>query len=428
MGRHLPSPALRQLAELLWCRSRDSSVHVTSREAPADAGWTVAETYLALPSAARARFVVPLDSRRAALGSVLRYNRLRTTPTRLARLGTAAVLASGLERLSGGTVLRVWRDPCATAAGDVAARTLLDHLRSVHGRDDLVLAFGVHELDPNYKPTVQVFDRGGTPVAFAKVGWTTPTGRLVANEARAVRRLDAEDPTDGRVAVPRLLAETTWSGAHVTCLRPLPRSVRRYRGDASGSGAALARVCGPVSVLPLAESDWWRRARDAIGSSALLDGAAPGPRTGLPPDLASGLAAYADALAGAGRPVPMAAWHGDWVPWNLATDGTTTHVFDLEHWAPCAPWGFDLAHWAFQTALVTRGASATEAAAAADASVSSWPDAGVQVPHGRYVVSLYLLELAVRTMTLRAEGGSWNTRLFPDLFYLLKHRLYAGLG
>jgi hypothetical protein len=49
------------------------------------------------------------------------------------------------------------------------------------------------------------------------------------------------------------------------------------------------------------------------------------------------------------------------------------------------------------------------------------------VPDGRYVVSLYLLELASRTVALRADGGSWNERLYPDLFRSLRRRLHRGL-
>jgi hypothetical protein len=414
-GRHEPSPALRQLIELLWTKPAAPRVRVTwGGDAPTGEGWTVAETYVALPSASRARFVVPLGSRRAAVGSVVRYNRLRATPTRLARLASAAVLGAHAERLSRGTIIRVWRDTDAESAR-ADTLTLRDHLELVLDRDDLHLAFGVHVLDPNYKPTLQVFDRHGSPVAFVKVGWTVPTRRLVANEARAVRQLGARVREGGAMAVPRLLAETSWAGTCMTVLAPLPRSVRRFRGDAAASGPALAQVCGHVRVLEVRDSPWWHEATAALSAAFLSD------------ETRRAMTDYVAALAATAGQLPMASWHGDWVPWNLATDGRTTHVFDLEHWAPCAPWGFDLAHWAFQTALVTGGASAAEAADAADASVASWPGAGVELPDGRYVVSLYLLELAARTVRLRADGGSWNERLFPDLFHLLPRRVHAGL-
>jgi hypothetical protein len=402
--------------ELLWTRPAASRVDVTWGDAPPRAGWALAETYAALPSASRARFVVPLGSRRAAVGSVVRYNRLRATPTRLARLGSAAVLAAHAERLSGATLIRVWRETgTAPPPARSDALTLRDHLGAVLDRDDLHLAFGVHVLDPNYKPTLQVFDRRGAAVAFVKAGWTAPTERLVRNEARAVRALAGDGAPAGRVCVPRLLAETTWSGLHLTCLEPLPRSVRRYRAGPGATGAALTRVCGPVQTVMLLDSAWWQQVTATVRQQS------------LPGWVQEVLGEYVDGLVAEARPVPMAAWHGDWVPWNLAVDGPTTHVFDLEHWAPCAPWGFDLAHWAFQTALVTGGASAEAAERAADRSVDSWSDAGVHVPDGRYVVSLYLLELASRTVALRADGGSWNERLYPDLFRSLRRRLHRGL-
>lgn len=411
--RHVPSVALAQILDLLWTQPGDGEVRLTIGDGPGPIGWHLTERYVALPSAASARFVAPLDSRRAALGSVLSYNRMRVSSTQLGRLATAGVLALRAERLSGGTPIHVWVPGHQETDPHRQGRTPREHLTMVLGRPDLSVGFGVHALEANYKPTLQAFGDRGEPIAFVKVGWTTPTRRLVLNEARAVRAIEEAPDVEG-VGVPQLLAETAWSGLDMTCLRPLPLGVRRHPGGSPVEGAVLARITGQPKTLALLTSPWWLR--------ILADLRAVAEDPGVEPAYVAAVEAYAARLATSARAVPMAAWHGDWVPWNLAVEGTKTHVFDLEHWSPAAPVGFDLVHWVFQSALVTQQRPAMAAVAAADAHAAATRSGDT------HVVSLYLLELAVRTLRLRSEGGLWNDQLVPHLFDVVTARAVNRLG
>ena len=47
------------------------------------------------------------------------------------------------------------------------------------------------------------------------------------------------------------------------------------------------------------------------------------------------------------RTVEIAAWHGDWTPWNLAWDGGRLYAIDWEHFGR-APLGFDILHYVFR--------------------------------------------------------------------------------
>jgi hypothetical protein len=404
-----PSPALHQILDLLWLRPGAGGVQVTWG-ADTVPGWDLVEEYAVVPRADSARFVVALHPRRAAWRSVIAYNRLRAPRTRLLRAVTSVILLLGLERLTGVSRLRVWRDPAVTM--DVP--TLREHLARRLDVPDAQLAFGVHDLDPNYKPTLNVVGPSGRPVAFAKVGWSTPTARLVSREGAALARIGEHGVTDPRVSVPALLEAGSWSGLALTVVSPMPSGVRRYPGVVPPPAPALPALAGPLAAVKLVETPWW----------ATVDAALAGD---LAPDVGATCAAYAEALSGYDGVVSVAEWHGDWVPWNLALEGERLHVFDWEHSAAGVPWGFDLAHWSFQVAFVLQGHDARTAVATVDRESAGWAAAGVDVPDPRLVASAYLLEMALRTERLQRDDGTWNARLFPDLFRVLDVRRSEGL-
>jgi hypothetical protein len=404
-----PSEALAALAERLWIAPAEGRVLITWDDEPSPAGHRLVEQYMVVPSIRSARFLVPLDDRAAGIRCVLGYNRLRPFATQVLRIGVAAAIFSRADRLGLLGRMRVWGP---VDMPDGAGSPLLSHaLRAVLGSPGAVFSVGVHGLDPNSKPTLQIFDRHGVR-GFAKVGWTPPTGRLVSNEARALAHSARPSQT---IRKPGLLHGGQWCGLPITIVEPMPTSVRRFRSDSPPPAPALADVAGELSLRHLTTTGYWREVQDFIAVSS-------------PPDLRDGLSSYAQALAeSAQAPLAFGRWHGDWVPWNLAVDGPELYVFDWEHSATEAPWGFDLAHWSFQQAFVAAGLDAHSAAAATDRETSAWRVLGVDVPDQGLVVSLYLLEMALRTIRLKIEGGGWNHRLYPALFDVLSERLSTGV-
>lgn len=51
---------------------------------------------------------------------------------------------------------------------------------------------------------------------------------------------------------------------------------------------------------------------------------------------------------------PLGSWHGDLSPWNLASDGSTTQVWDWERFEQHVPVGLDAAHYRIQHAVAGR--------------------------------------------------------------------------
>ena len=63
----------------------------------------------------------------------------------------------------------------------------------------------------NRKPVLQIFDESGRTIAFAKLGLTALTERLLATEADALTRLSTLDLTS--FAAPTPLFHGAWNGA-----------------------------------------------------------------------------------------------------------------------------------------------------------------------------------------------------------------------
>lgn len=116
-------------------------------------------------------------------------------------------------------------------------------------------------------------------------------------------------------------------------------------------------------------------------------------------------------------------WHGDWVPWNLGVHAGRLVAWDWEHSAPDVPLGFDLAHDAFQRALVLRGEPASAAARAVDAHLDRYgAELGLGPAPRRLVTDAYLLEMWLRTWRLADAGAGWNAALHPALLDVIEKR------
>lgn len=359
-------------------------------------GYRIAERYAVVPDLRRARFLVPLATRRAASASLLRYNALRPVRRRAVRgvlgLGFRAGLGAALPRLT----VAVPRDAPPSAL-------LSTHLAEALGRGPLVFGVGVRPLDPNSKPTLQLFSPGGTSIGYAKIGWNPATRELVANEAASITAL----PPLEAAHVPAVLHHGSWNERTVTVTEPLPARVRGHRDPDTPPPLDLLRaIAAPSAPAPLAASAYWKRLRDETAGVKPAD--ADDRRFGEA--LRAALDRVERTGGGAGR--EFGRWHGDWVPWNVGTHRGRLQVWDWEHSADQVPFGLDLLHWRFQVALVLRGAPLSAAVAAVRESA-------------RYelgdpaAADLYLLEMSARTWRLRRGGGGWNPALHPALLGVL---------
>jgi hypothetical protein len=361
-----------------------------------------AARYAVVPSVQGARFLVPLGSRRVAAASVLAYNALRPVRVRVARAGIGALAGLGLDRPARMPVLTV----TAPSGVDPAEALLVEHLAAALGHGRLHAAIGVRPPDPNAKPTLQLFDDGGRPRGYAKIGWNDATRALVRAEAAALRGLPREVP--GHPDTPRLLLDSEWGDRALAVVAPLPRRTSRLgdrRGPQLDAMLAVARRGGPATVpLPFAGSPYLARLRRRAEGG--------GER----------IAASVEVLAAthATTAVEYGDWHGDWVPWNLGRHAGRLIAWDWEHHGSGVPVGFDLAHQAFQTALTLRDEPAAAAARTAGAALQRYgPGLGLDTAQARLVLDAYLVELWLRARRLADGGAGWNPKLHPALLDVL---------
>jgi hypothetical protein len=382
----------------------DADVPVTVGRHRAEPG---ASRWAVVPSVQRARFLVPLGNRRVAAGSVLAYNALRSGPTRAVRsvIGTLA-RAGAAEALP---------FPVLSARAD--GSSLIAHLATVLNEPSLVAAIGVRPPDPNRKPTLQLLDQRGRPRGYAKVGWNAATRSLVRAESAALRGLPS-DPGGDYPVTPRPLHAGDWADRVVGVTAPLPESVRRLshpdRPRLTAMLATARRGGPPGERRPLAASPFLDRLRRDAEQ--------------VPGEEGTAIRAAVAGLAGraAGVDSEFGDWHGDWVPWNLGElpgDGRLV-AWDWEHSGPDVPIGLDLAHQAFNTALVVGARPAGRAADAADAALRRHGDAlGLAPGAAGPIVDAYLIEMWMRTYRMAFGGAGWNSDLHPSLLEVLARRM-----
>ncbi len=221
---------------------------------------------------------------------------------------------------------------------------------------------------PNMKPVVRCYD-GAQLVAVAKLGPDPHTADMVRNEGRWLRTLGAE-PVPG-VVVPEVLHQDVFGEAALLVMSALPIDDDTGVTFDAVPADVLERFweSRPTSV-GLAESPWLARLRERLATDPNHERRALVDSLGVDP--------------GADE-IPLAAWHGDWSPWNLAPKSADQwFVWDWERTADLAPRGFDLLHLHHQYG---RGL---------DAAVSDLADAGLAPRLQPLVRRAYLLELTAR--------------------------------
>ncbi|GID97974.1 hypothetical protein ACFQFC_32220 [Amorphoplanes digitatis] len=354
--------------------------------------------YAVIPSLDDARFLLPLASRKVTAASLLAYNALRPPKVRAGRAAVGLLARAGALGLTRAPILSVYADaPGLLLAGFLAAEL---------GEPELHAAIGIRPPDPHHKPTLQLFDGGGRPRGYAKIGWNDGTRAMVRAEAATLADLPVGN---GFPPAPKLMLHTRWNGREIAVIAPMPRRVRRIRRPGTPRLAAMlavARRGGPPAPP--------RPARDLVaGWLGRAEGGDPRIHAvigRLDPDLE----------------LEFGDWHGDWVPWNMARHGRRLLVWDWENSAPGVPVGFDLAHQAFQTALSTHGRPAAECATAVDEALRRHgPALGLDATRQRFVADAYLVELWLRTYELSGGGAGWNPKLHPALLDVLDRRQNA---
>lgn len=384
------APALEWLAGVLW--PEEAGLRVVS-DGSVPPGFRVARSYVVVPSLERARFLLPVGSRRAAVGALVSFNALRDRKTRRTRSALAASLRTGVGRFAFRDRLEV----CVRAGSE--AELPETHLEEILG-GRVAVAIGVGRQGPNRKPTLQVFSPEGRPLAYVKIGWNAFTEGLVRNEAAMLRTVGEARPEG--LAAPELLHAERRRGLEFCVAGPLPPGARRFPSDARPPVEALRALLtvhtGTLTVS-LGASPYVERLRARI--AGLPDGRG---RDSAAAALDATLARWSD------RDVLFGSWHGDLVPWNVARIPGGAAAWDWEHGGAGVPAGMDALHWYFQVAFT---AKRTDVAAAVNACARGTEEARRlgQPADASLMLALYLLELFLRYEEAAAAGAGRNPRL-----------------
>ncbi len=289
-----------------------------------------------LPSRRSPRLVVPRANSAGAARAMLRFSSGLTYADTVKRLGVAAALRARVHR--------VFPDRIAY---DDRGRSLTRHLEDVLGEPvDVSLSLGPARA--NRKPVLQVFDRRGRSIAFAKVGVTGLAKTHVAREAESLEAL-AQHDLPAELDVPRTLSYGDWDGMLVLVMTALETSPRqrpsRQWSPPTDTMLAFARSF-TADGRPLDQGPWW----DWVDATPALVS---------DPATRDALRSALDALRSlaADRELEIGAWHGDWTPWNQSRLGGRLQLWDFERFEQGVPVGIDLAHYGVNAVVRRDGLS-----------------------------------------------------------------------
>lgn len=343
--------------------------------------------YLVVPDARRPKLLVPMGSRRVAVAAVRRFSEPQT---RLARLKRHAVVLA----LRSGTWPALLRDRVRLCAPD-PVDTIDGYLTEKLGRE-LSLSVHIGPARANRKPVLQLLDRTGETIGFAKLGTGPLTRRLVRAETAALTALSHLKLE--KVKVPSVLHAGQWQRHQVLVQTPLPVWLPREPLTGHALIEAMREVAGACGFTRgwLATSPYWADLRNRLSQ---LDDQVEGL------DLAAAARKLVETCSDLG--LRYGSWHGDWAPWNMAQTTGGLLVWDWERFTTGVPLGFDALHHDLQRRLA--GGADPREAVEQTVRGAGWLLAPFEViPDSAEVTALlYLVDLAARYLADRqAEAGA----------------------
>jgi hypothetical protein len=307
-GSPTRDPNLTWLLDALWGSSDDSS--------------GVGLAYRVIPSARRARMLVPDDAALAALA-------LRSGGGARS-LGSHATRAAAAVLVLGGA----FRDRVHAPPDD----PLLGAIREACGVDEALLACAVRRPGPFRKPVLQVLVPDGRVIAYAKVAWNEATAANVRAEHVALTSLRGA----AHIRAPIPIAMVEHRGYPMLLTEPMPAALRRYRGDDPPADLAVTRSVADVLDVSPGADPIGTRLRSRLAATSPTDLASVHTSTG----------ALLDALGERTAALETGAWHGDWSSWNLGWEDGRLWAWDWEYCRSDVPVGLDLPHFVFQRRFI----------------------------------------------------------------------------
>ncbi len=344
-----------------------------------------AGTLLALPSANRARLLVPAGNRAVAAAAVRRYGVQRDVQARFRAAALAAGLRSGLLQALDRPAARRMRFAAQGGRGGIT-----DVLRGILGSPcEVAVYVGIPR--GNRKPVLLAFEPDGTLAAVGKIAVSPLAARLVRNEAVALDTLG--QAALHHVITPRVLHAGEWHGLALLVQSALDIPRRPSAGGSKPSQlleqaeAEISRV-GGVSRQRI---DPGARDTVVVTLHERIGGLAAGPARSA---ALSGLQQVCR-LAG-DIELSVGSWHGDWTPWNHAVTPAGVLAWDWERFARGVPVGYDALHRMSQGEAARTGDPALALRETRRALGTLLKPFAVADDAQELIFALYLIELLVR--------------------------------
>jgi hypothetical protein len=288
------------------------------------------DAYAVLPTRTNPRFLIPLTNRRAAAASLAIYNAQRP----IARLGKL-LLTCGLRTGIAQPFLRHRQNP--------PLDSLRPLLGAAVGYDDISIAVALGTPGPNQKPALQIMDRVGRVLGYAKIGCNPRTIASIRNEENALRSLESE--TFRTATIPRVLHAGNFpeDGSYILVQSSTP-------GLGSGRIEPDNRHVEFLADL--------HRLKPGLGQLPCpdLDAVAEVRQNGF--HYYAHLIDWAREYCARYSHVPLGPAHGDFTPWNiLESCGGKLLVFDWETFHTRVPASWDLFHLLVAGEVEVRGAT-----------------------------------------------------------------------
>jgi thymidylate kinase len=287
-------------------------------------------------------YLIPLDSREAAVNSLRLYNP-QNPKARLAKKALRLALKSGVAQVM---LPRLHIHIHRETPQDKTKRVLLfEHLRSLLDERDLRFAVSTGKPGPQRKPVIQVLRRTGETICYVKVGWNKQTGHLVQNEKRALEALRRYPFQYG--VLPRPIYFGYWNGRCLLVTEPM--SLNGKLGTQMGMLDDLhIRFLTEVFRAEILKEKF----EDSTFFASLTERIRAIRRT-TPPHQVRMLEDVVDLLASRVGPVEIPwIWRlGDFTPWNIGLDREKgrVQVIDLEYASNKNLPGWDVFHFLSQS-------------------------------------------------------------------------------
>jgi hypothetical protein len=214
--------------------------------------------------------------------------------------------------------------------------SIADYLGEVLGEPVLV-SLTVGSARANRKPVLNVHNRAGKEIGFAKVGLSNLTNGLVSHEAATLGSL--RETANGGFIPPTMLHSGQWRNHEVLVMTALNTDRRQRRRVLPIEAAVDIVRTGPLMEATIESSPWFARLE------ATADRLAGTSEAGFPELLAAYRRSFGSQV------IPFGAAHGDFGPWNLALTSTVPMIWDWERYSTDSPVGLDVIHFAAHQSL-----------------------------------------------------------------------------